>query len=217
MIIRRTLICGMALLFLGSCGGKWGVDEVPSQPYTNALTALFSDTGGLSGRVLFPSEFSQHSIRFSLGNFTFVTHSDGRFRVSRIPAGALRFTVNMQGYEPIVRTVTISGGSMTRLKEISLLQTRGLVFGRLITQSGDIAGGIRLQLTPLGGVGLSDNQGVFRFDGVKAGRHLLKIDDARFSPKVKSFVMEANERLNLGLITVFRLPGANQRTAKLAP
>lgn len=205
----------MALLFLGACGGKWGGDEVPFQPYSNALTALFSATGGLSGRVLFPSEYSQHSIRFSLGHLTFVTHPDGRFRISRIPAGTLRFTVNMQGYEPIQQTVTISSGSMTRLKQMALVLARGLVFGRLIHQSGTIAEGIRVQLAPLGGVGLSDNLGVFRFDGVKAGRHFLMIDDSRFSPKVKRFVLEANERLNLGVITVIHLPGFNRRTAKL--
>lgn len=217
MILHRTLICGMALLFLGACDGKWGRDEVPFQPYSNALTALFSDTGDLSGRILFPSEYSQHSIRFFLGKFTFVTNPDGRFRISRIPAGILRFTVNMHGYEPIQQAVTISGGSMTRLKQMALIQARGLVFGRLINQSGSIAEGIRVQLAPLGGVSLSDNHGVFRFDGVKAGNHLLRIDDSRFSPKVKRFVMEANQHLNLGVITVIRLPGSDRRTAKLDP
>ena len=215
MTLRRTLICFLALLLLGACGGKWGRDEVPFQPYTNALTAFFSDTGDLSGKVLFPSDFSQHSIRFSLGQFTFVTHPDGRFRISRIPTGAHRFRVNMQGYEPILQTVTISKGSTTRLNQMALVQARGLVFGRLINQSGNIAAGIRLQLVPLGGSGLSDRQGVFRFDGVKAGNHLLKIDDSRYSPRVKRFVMEANERRDLGVITVFRLPGTSRRTAKL--
>lgn len=217
MTLRRTLICCMALLFLGACGGKWGGDDVPFQPYTNALTAFFSDTGNLSGRVLFPSEFSQHSIRFSLGEFTFVTHPDGRFRISRIPTGTHRFIVNMQGYEPIRQTVTISRGNTTRLEQMAMVQARGLVFGRLINQSGNIAAGIRVQLDPLGGVGLSDHRGVFRFDGVKAGHHLLKIDDSRFTPKVKRFVMEANEHRNLGVITVIRLPGSSRRTAKLDP
>ena len=217
MTFRRTLFGCLALLFLGACGGKWGGDEVPFQPYTNALTALFADTGDLSGKVLFPSEFSQHSIRFSLGEFTFVTHPDGRFRISRIPTGAYRFIVNMHGYEPIHQTVEISRGNTTRLNPMALVQARGLVFGRLINQSGNIAAGIRLQLAPFGGVGQSDQRGVFRFDGVKAGIHLLKIDDARFSPQEKRFVTKANERRNLGVITVFRLPGSSRRTAKLDP
>lgn len=213
--IGSIIIGSLILVGMASCGGGRGVDEIQSQAYTNGLTALFSDTGKLTGRVVFPSEYSQHSIRFSLGPLTFVTHPDGRFLVARIPTGTHRFIVLMQGYEPIHRTVTIAEGKTTQLQQMALKQARGLVFGRLVNQYGQQAGGIRVQLDPLGGVNLSDPQGFFRFDGVEAGNHLLRINDSRFSPNVKHFVMEANQRLNLGVITVVRLPGSGGKTAKL--
>ena len=121
----------------------------------------------------------------------------------------------MKGYEPVRRTLTVSGGQPVRLKPVRLVQARGLVLGRLINQKGLSAKGLTVNLEPEGGVTVTDKDGIFQFLGVSAGEHLLRLRDSRYFAGNKHFALNPNEKRNLGNITVYRQYRTNQPTAKL--
>ena len=209
------ILASVCVIALASCGSGGGQGDIPTQPFTNALTAIHTETGELTGRILFPSEYAQHSIRFSLGAVTFVTHPDGRFHITRVPAGKHRLQVRMKGYEPVRRTLTISGGGQMRLNPVRLVQARGWVLGRLVNQKGRSARGLTVNLDPEGGVTVTDNDGIFQFLGVSAGEHVFRVRDSRYFAGNKRFALIPNEKKNLGNIMVYRLIRTNQPTARL--
>lgn len=214
-MFRSIILSLSSILILGACNVMWGGGEIPYQPYTNILSSLGSDTGNLSSRILFPSEYTQRSIRFSVNGITFVTHPDGRFRISRLPVGNNRLSIKIKGYEPVERNVLISDGEMAVLKDVALSPARGMVLGQLVNNKGVKAHGIQVQLDSNGGVGVSDRNGIFRFMGVPSGEHLLLINDPRFSPSTRKFALLVNEHRNLGTIMVQRVGRSYQKTAQL--
>lgn len=54
----RWILFTVGTVLLVTLAGCWGggEPEVPSQNYLSALMALGRDTGGVTGRILFPSE-----------------------------------------------------------------------------------------------------------------------------------------------------------------
>ncbi len=195
---------------LGGSGG-----DVPAQSYVNGLTAVVSRTGNLRGQIVFPSEYTQHSIRFTVDEVTFVTHPDGRFRISHIPAGEHWLDVRIKGYEPVRVPVTVSDGQTLALEALRLKEARGKVIGRLVQDKGSSAGGVELHLVPEDGVATTDGDGIFQFLGVSAGDHTLMVKDPRFFAGNQHFKLASNERRNLGNIRVYRQTRGDPRTASL--
>ncbi len=205
------------LLGLTGCYGDSEGDAITAQPYSNVLSALREDTGEVSGRIVFPSEFSQHSIRFSLGGIAFVTHPDGRFRITRVPAGEHILQVHIKGYQPLRQRVGVRAGTAQTLPAFSLAPARGVVRGKLVTPKGVNAGGVQVQLDPNGGVNVTDALGHFQFVGVSAGHYDLRINDTRFAGAMHRVTLRENERHNLGIITVFEKSHPAEPTAQLYP
>lgn len=209
----------LLLLFLVSslgisgCGQGADTGDVPAQSYQNALSAMGTESGDLFGKILFPSEFAQHSIRFSLDNLTFVTQPDGRFLVQRIPVGTHTFQVRIKGYESVFLPLEVSKNSQEQMKVFRLKEARGLVSGRLVKERGFSAEGIEVHLEPNGGVMLTNEEGAFSFIGIGAGKHVLKIRDPLYFAGNKHFNMTSNEKRNLGTIEVFRQSRLNGKTA----
>lgn len=208
----------LLLFFVASLGvtGCWqgaGTGDVPAQSYQNVLSAIGTESGDLFGQILFPSEFAQHSIRFSLDNLTFVTQPDGRFLVQRIPVGTHTFQVRIKGYESVFRPLVVSQNSQEKMKVFRLKEARGLVTGRLVKEQGSSAEGIEVHLEPDGGVMLTNGEGAFSFIGISAGKHVLKIRDPLYFTGNKHFILTSNEKRNLGTIEVFRQYRLNGKTA----
>jgi len=205
-----AFICALAVsgCDLGGSGG-----DVPAQSYVNGLTAVVSRTGNLRGQILFPSEYAQHSIRFTVDEVTFVTHPDGRFRISNIPSGEHRLDVRIKGYEPVRIAVAVGDGQTLALDALRLKEARGKVIGRLVQDKGTSAEGVELQLVPEDGVATTDGDGIFQFLGVSAGEHTLRVKDPRYFAGNQHFKLSSNERRNLGNIRVYRQTRGDPRTA----
>jgi len=209
-----TLLAVLTALTLAGCDLSGGGD-LPAQSYVNGLTAIVSKTGDLRGQILFPSEYAQHSIRFALDAVTFVTHPDGRFHVSNIPAGEHWLQVRIKGYEPVSVAVQVANGQLQTLAALRLTEARGRVLGRLVRDKGGSAEGVEVHLVPDDGVAVSDGDGIFQFLGVGAGDHTLKVTDPRFFAGNQHFSLNSNERRNLGNIRVFPQTHGETRTARL--
>ena len=200
-------------LGVAGCWQSTDMGDVPAQSYQNALSALETDNGNLFGQILFPSEFAQHSIRFSLDSLTFVTQPDGRFFIKRIPVGTHTLQVEIKGYESVYRSFDVAEDAQEKMRVFRLKEARGLVSGRLVKERGSMAEGIEVHLEPDGGVTLTNREGVFSFIGISAGKHVLKIRDPLYFTGNKHFNLISNEKRNLGTIKVFRQSRLNGKTA----
>lgn len=208
------LVACSALALTGCDLGGNGAD-VPAQTYVNGLTAAVTKTGDLRGQILFPSEYAQHSIRFTLDDVTFVTHPDGRFLVSNVPVGKHALEVRIKGYEPVQRSVAMENGHTVNLEPVHLVDARGKVLGRLVAEKGHSAEGVEVRLTPDDGVAMTDADGIFQFLGVSAGDHTLMVKDPRFFAGNQHFKLSNNESRNLGNIRVYPQTRGDLRTARL--
>ena len=202
-------------LSLTGCDLGGGAADVPAQTYMNGLAAVVERTGNLRGQIVFPSEYAQHSIRFSLNEVTFVTHPDGRFRLANVPAGEHWLGVRIKGYEPLRVAVTVPDGESVEMAPLRLRDARGKVLGRLVHEKGTSVEGVEVRLVPDDGVAVSDGDGIFQFLGVSAGEHTLMIKDARYFAGNQHFRLGSDERRNLGNIKVFRQQRGDPRTARL--
>lgn len=202
------------VVFIG-CELGSGSGDGTAQSYVNGLVAMISRTGDLRGRVLFPSEYAQHSITFALNDVTFVTRPDGRFQVTNIPVGNYHLTVHMKGYEPVSEPVRILRGDEVVLNPVRLVEAHGRVLGRLVRGKGHSAKGVEVRLSPDNSVATTDGDGIFQFLGVSAGDHTLEVKDPRFFTGNQHFKLTNNERRNLGNIRVYRQVRGDPQTARL--
>lgn len=201
-------------LFSG-CEPGSGTEEVPAQAFATLPEVIGHETGSLAGLVLFPSEYTQRSVSIRLDANTFVTHPDGRFQITRIPAGKHRLSVQVPGFQPMVQDVTVAVDETATVKPFRLALARGVVLGRLVFLDGGSAAELAVKLAPAGGQTRSDHDGIFQFVGVSAGRHELLIDDARYYTKSVALELGPNEKRNLGIVNVFRRAGVEK--ASLSP
>lgn len=209
------LVCLLGVLSVFGCQFGEGSGDIPAQTFVNGLTAAVSRTGDVNGQILFPSEYTQHSIRFSLDEVTFVSHPDGRFRIANVPAGEHWLGVRIKGYEPVRLRVDVPDGELVKLAPLRLREARGNVLGRLVQDKGRSAEGVEVRLVPDDGVAVSDADGIFQFLGVSQGEHTLLIKDPRFFAGNQHFNLGRGERRNLGNIQVFRQQRGDLRTARL--
>ena len=211
-----VILCGWALAAaLASCESSPGTEQVPAQDFASLPQALGHKTGALTGQIRFPSEYTQRSVTVQLGGHSFVSHPDGRFHIARIPAGEHRLTVHVKGFEPIVQDLKIFPEVSLSLSPIQLSLARGQVLGRLVFLDGQSASSLPLRLEPMGGVTVSDNDGIFHFVGVYSGEHELSIEDKRYYTKSLTFQVRGNESHNLGIVQVFRRAGAQNAAISL--
>jgi hypothetical protein len=200
---------------LAGCERVADMEEVPAQTFATLPEVLGRDIGSLTGQVFFPSEYSQRSVTIRLDENTFVTHPDGRFLVTRIPTGRHRFSLQVQGFEPISRDVSILPDRTALLGELRLVLARGSVLGRLVFLDGASAAKLPLRLEPAGGQTISDSDGIFQFVGVPGGQHQLLIEDRRYYIKSLTVQLEPDETLNLGIVNVFRRAGVEKAALSL--
>jgi hypothetical protein len=220
MRVMRSFVwmvcCGLAYgAALSSCESAPGAEQVPAQDYASLPQVLGRETGSISGQIRFPSEYTQRSVTVQLGESFFVTHPDGRFHITRIPAGMHRFAVRVKGFEPIEQELKVSPGHNLTVSPMRLALARGQVLGRLVFLDGQSASRLALRLDPAGGIALSDNDGIFRFVGVYSGEHELLIDDSRYYTKALTFQVHGSESHNLGIVQVFRRAGAQNAAISL--
>ena len=210
------ILCGLAIASaLSSCDSARGTEEVPAQDYASLPQVLGHETGSLSGQIRFPSEYTQRSVTVQLGESSFVTHPDGRFRITRIPAGTHRFAVRVKGFEPVERELKVLAEQNLALTPMQLALARGQVLGRAVFVDGQSASQLPLRLDPMGGTTQSDHDGIFKFVGVYTGEHALLVEDKRFYTKALTFRVNGNESLNLGIVQVFRRAGAENAAISL--
>ena len=218
-IMRSSIclfLCGVAVAAaLSSCDSARGTEEVPAQDYASLLQVLGHETGSLTGQIRFPSEYNQRSVTVQLGGSSFVTHLDGRFRITRIPAGKHRLSVRVKGFEPFEQELKVIPDQNLALKPVPLALARGQVLGRMVFVDGQSAAKLPLRLDPMGGITQSDQDGIFKFVGVYSGEHALTIQDARFYTKALTIRLNSNESRNLGIVQVFRRAGAQNAAISL--
>ncbi|HKI96953.1 MAG TPA: carboxypeptidase regulatory-like domain-containing protein [bacterium] len=202
------------VVFVGCDLGAGGGD-MQAQSYVNGLVAFVTRTGDLHGQILFPSEYAQHSIRFALDDVTFVTHPDGRFRITNVPAGEHQLQVRIKGYEPVALPVQVAQGEELKVQPVRLVEALGRVVGRLVRDKGGSAEGVEVRLVPDDGVAVTDRDGIFQFLGVSGGDHTLQVKDPRFFASNQHFSLTNNERRNLGNIRVYRQTRGDPQTARL--
>ncbi|MDH4121045.1 MAG: carboxypeptidase regulatory-like domain-containing protein [Deltaproteobacteria bacterium] len=194
-------ILGAGLTFSGVAWA--GEDVVPPQKFASLVDTYGKPQGRISGRILFPSEYSQRSVTFSFSGRSFVTLPDGRFVIERIPLGQHVLVVRTLGYDPVEMHVKVNSASPLALKDIRIKMARGQVSGRLVTPDGSSAANISLKLTEHGGATTTSSDGLFTFMGVPAGSHTLLVEDPRFqTPGDIQVEMAPNSRRNLGVIQV---------------
>lgn len=217
--MRNNLLLLSAALLVAAAGCQPARDsaDIQAQPYTSRLNLLGKASGGLAGRIVFPSEFTQRSATFFIDQVRFATLPDGRFRVSDIPGGKHQVRVMIPGFEPVALEVDVSGGEVA-LKPIELRMARGKVIGRLVDEQGKSAPGIAVRLAPHGGATHTDQDGIFQFLGVGPGELILRVDDPYFTPQPQRFVLERGEQRNLGNVRVgVAQAGGAGRTAEAFP
>jgi hypothetical protein len=218
--MRNSLLLLSAALLatVAGCQPVRDSADIQAQPYTSRLNLLGKPSGGVTGRIVFPSEFTQRSATFFIDQVRFATLPDGRFRVSDIPGGTHQVRVMVPGFEPVALQVDVSGGGEVALKPIELRMARGKVIGRLVDEQGKSASGIAVRLAPHGGATYTDQDGIFQFLGVGPGELTLRVDDPYFTPQPQRFVLERGEQRNLGNVRVgVAQAGGAGRTAEAFP
>ena len=200
-------------LLLSACGNVPDEFRLPPQEYVKVLELNGRESGGLFGRILFPSAYTQRSVRFSLDDRTFITQPDGRFLIEGIPAGTHELTILVKNYEPIFQQFVIDRSEAVQAGPWRLKMARGKVIGRLVVENGDSAANVQMRLMPLGGMAKTDGDGIFQFIGVNSGSHLLRVTDSRFFTYNREFSLSKGEQRNLGNIKVFRKAGYNMSQA----
>lgn len=215
LFLPIVLTFSLLTFSLSACQVGDDAANIPAQSFQNALTALTTETSEVRGQVVFPSEYAQHSIRFSLDDLTFVTHPDGRFRISRVPRGTHQFQIRIKGYEVVSIPIEVDSTDSLLLPPLRLVKARGWVLGRLVKEKGRSAAGISVHMSPDGGFAVTDNEGIFQFLGVGAGNHTLKIKDTLYFTGNRHFELKSNQRHNLGNIRVYRQTRLDGKTARL--
>lgn len=198
------------ILLLTACDGVPDDYRLPPQEFTKVLELNGRESGTLFGRILFPSAYTQRSVRFTVGGRTFITQPDGRFLVESIPVGSHRLSILVKNYEPITQDILINGENAVQSGPWRLKMARGKVIGRLISENGKSTPGVDMRLLPLGEMAKTDADGIFQFLGVNSGSHVLRIMDSQFFTYNREFKMDKGEQRNLGNIKVFRKAGYNQ-------
>ena len=200
---------------LSGCERVSGMEEVPAQTFATLPEVLGRETGSLAGQVFFPSEYTQRSVSIRLDGNTFVTHPDGRFFVTRIPAGKHVLSVQVKGFEPIERKVEVLPDKTGAVGEVRLALARGTVLGRLVFLDGASAQQLPVRLEPMGGQTTTDSDGIFKFIGVSTGQHQLLIEDPRYYTKALTVKLKPSETRNLGIVNVFRRAGVEKAALSL--
>ena len=204
------------ILLLTACGGVPDEYRLPPQGFTKVLELDGRESGALFGRILFPSSYTQRSVRFTLGGRTFISQPDGRFLVESIPVGSHHLSIQVKNYEPITQDIVINGEDAVQSGPWRLKMARGKVIGRLVSENGKSAPGVDMRLLPLGEVARTDADGIFQFLGVNSGSHVLRVMDSQYFTYNREFKLDKGEQRNLGNIKVFRKAGYNRaRTVKL--
>lgn len=199
---------GLALL-LSACGGVPDEYRLPPQEYAKVLELDGREAGALFGRILFPSAYTQRSVRFSLDERTFITQPDGRFLVENIPAGKHSLSIFVKNYEPISQEILVGGKGAAQAGPWRLKMARGKVIGRLVAENGKSAVNVGMRLLPLGELAKTDADGIFLFIGVNSGEHVLHVTDDQFFTYNREFSLGKGEQRNLGNIKVFHKAGFN--------
>jgi hypothetical protein len=148
------------------------------------------------------------------------TASNGRFRLSGIPAGETIITVQHNRYATVTRTVSIGPGPDPSELEIEMA-AGGTLIGTITTGDGLPVGGAKLLLSraertfddawPRGMVSLAD--GTFRFENVTPGPWILRLplhaanSDASGSLAKDVDVLDGKTVRVLIVITVVRVSG----------
>lgn len=215
-VLLISLLAATMLVFT-ACESAKETGDYPAQAYMNAVSAMGSAHGGLHGRIVFPSEYTQHSTRFTLNGLTFVTHPDGRFRIERVPEGTHMIEVRLKGYEWVRHEFTLVGDEEKTLEPMRLVVAKGAVLGRLVDEKGGSARDVEVHLAPFGGVTRTDGDGIFNFVGVSAGDLTLTIKDPEFFLGNQHFELTRNERRNLGNIAIFRQFKPGNRRVTVTP
>jgi hypothetical protein len=192
-----------AVLFAG-CTKSPESTDIPPQNYTSRINLIGKTSGSLTGQVVFPSAFTQHSTSFFINSVQLSTLPDGRFWVSSIPAGDYVLRVYVPGFEPIVQSVRIGKDQVTQVQGLALKQTLGKLVGRVVADDGRSAAGAVVRLEPYGLIGSTDRDGIFQFMGVGPGEHMLAVQCTGCERQEVPIRLRANEARNLGIVTVHR-------------
>ncbi|MDH5751329.1 MAG: hypothetical protein OEZ59_02790 [Deltaproteobacteria bacterium] len=203
-VIHVTWLVISALLVLGGCDKGAGNEDIPAQNFGHSIDTLGKETGELTGRIQFPTEYSQRSAMFNIGEISFVTHPDGRFRLKGLPRGRHQLQVRINGYEKMEVSFDILPDEVTELANLNIQEAKGRVLGRLVDGNGKSASGLALRLSPSEKVVTTDNDGIFQFLGVGQGRHVITLQDPVFFTANRHLRLGGNETQNLGNIEVFR-------------
>lgn len=216
--MRRILsfvLVGLVWILSG-CDGVPDEYRLPAQEFAKVLELKGRDAGTFYGRVLFPSAYTQRSVRFSLGGRRFVTQPDGYFLIERIPAGTHTLSIQVKNYEPIAHEVVVAGDDAVQGGPWRLKMARGRVIGRLVGDNGKSAMGVAIRLSPLGDLTKTDSDGIFQFIGVNSGDHTLAVTDPQYFTYNRDFSLSIGEERNLGNIKVFLKAGSKlPRTAAM--
>jgi hypothetical protein len=212
----RPLIAALALATVLGCNRASEFTDIPAQAYTSRLNLLGKGGGTLTGRLVFPSEYTQRSVVFYVDDVKFTSQPDGRFHVASVPLGAHVVRVQMQGFEPVTAPVRVDDNQEARVGVLKLRMARGVVIGRLVDPQGRSASGVPVALKPHGGSTHTDQDGIFQFMGVGPGDLTLAVADPYFTERGMQFRLSQDERRNLGNIPVGRATASvSSRTAEL--
>ena len=212
----RLLTLAVALVGVFGCDRGSNSTDVPPQAYTSRLSLMGKGDGSLTGRLVFPSEYTQRSVVFFVDGVKFTTQPDGRFHVTSLPVGTHDLRVHMQGFEPVSARVAVEDGKQASAGVLKLRLARGVVIGRLVDPQGRSASGVPVALKPHGGSTFSDQDGIFQFLGVGPGDLTLAVSDPYFTERGTQFRLSQDERRNLGNIAVGRaMASPGNRTAEM--
>src|SRR5574341_1905266 len=202
--MRAFRLLSLALVLAGvfGCNRQSEFTDIPAQSYTSRLNLLGKGGGSLTGRLVFPSEYTQRSAVFFVDGVKFTTQPDGRFHVTSVPVGAHELRVQMQGFEPVTAPVAVADKQEASVGVLKLRMARGVVIGRLVDPQGRSASGVSVSLKPHGGSTYSDQDGIFQFMGVGPGDLTLAVADPYFAQRGMQFRLGQDERRNLAISPV---------------
>ena len=204
------------MLFSIGCS-KNDAFDIPAQNFKAGFQTGVSETGRLTGTILFPSAYSQRTLSFTVDDRKFITQPDGRFLLEGLPVGQHRIVVVVKGYEPLVQSFTVGEDKITQLSSMKLSIARGRLLGRLVNEKGISAKDVAVRLEPQGGFVRTDSDGIFEFIGIHSGDYKLQVADTKFFTYDRAISLNSGEERDLGNIQVHnRVQMPVQSTARMA-
>lgn len=115
---------------------------------------------------------------------------EGRVEIREVPPGGATLAVTAEGFVPVEEVETALPQAEGEEQEI-VLDRGGSLHGRIATRSGEAIAGVRVMAA--GAVGVSDEEGLYRVDGIVLGRQTVEAFHPNYARYSRPLAIEEGE------------------------